>query len=300
MADADDEVGTDEDVRFTELDALHLLIDMPGPDEEQQLHFTVNPGNKTMNGFIDRHRSLVILLSALLPIVVAAAIAPFRASVENTNAALVLVLVVVAAASTGIRAAGVIAALSSALAFDFFLTAPFNRFTITDRADIETAVLLLVVGVGVTEIALWGRREQAKASREHGYLTGVLDTVGSVALADYDPADLTTRVATQLTDVLGLDAARFEAQLTPAPSAQLHHDGTVSRTGHLVDIDRSGLPTDTTIDLLVRSGGSVYGRYVLTASTRVRRPTLEQRRVAVALADQVGVALAKDSPNTPD
>jgi hypothetical protein len=48
----------------------------------------------------------------------------FRDSVANTNAALALVLLIVAAAATGIRAAGLVAALSSAVCFDFFLTGP--------------------------------------------------------------------------------------------------------------------------------------------------------------------------------
>jgi hypothetical protein len=46
---------------------------------------------------------------------------------------LALVLLVVAAAATGIRSAGIVAALSSALWFDF-LTQPYPRFTITDQA----------------------------------------------------------------------------------------------------------------------------------------------------------------------
>jgi K+-sensing histidine kinase KdpD len=58
--------------------------------------------------------------------------------------------------------AGLLAAVSSAVWFDFFLTVPYGRFTIDDRADIETTVLLILVGVAVTEICLWGRRQQAK------------------------------------------------------------------------------------------------------------------------------------------
>ena len=38
------------------------------------------------------------------------------------------------------------------------LTEPYARFTITDPNDIEATVLLVLVGLAVTEIALWGRR----------------------------------------------------------------------------------------------------------------------------------------------
>jgi K+-sensing histidine kinase KdpD len=107
--------------------------------------------------------------------------------VANTNAALVLVLLVVAAAATGVRTAGVAAALSSALWFDFFLTQPYQHFTITAQADVETAALLVLVGIAVTEVALWGRRQQALASRKDGYLNGVMRTASLVAAGHPEP-----------------------------------------------------------------------------------------------------------------
>ena len=56
------------------------------------------------------------------------------------------------------------------------------------------------------------------------------------------------------------------------------------------DVDRLDLPTDLEIALVVQSGGVVHGRFLLTAATRIVRPTLEQLRVAIALANQVGAA----------
>ena len=50
------------------------------------------------------------------------------------------------------------------------------------------------------------------------------------------------------------------------------------------------------IGLVVRSGGVTCGHYLLTAATRVARPSLEQRRVAVLLADQVGTLVAGGGP----
>jgi K+-sensing histidine kinase KdpD len=109
--------------------------------------------------FFRRHRIPVLLGSVLAPLIACALLALVRDVIDNTNAALILVLLVVAAASTGLRLAGLLAAASSAAWFDFFLTAPRGRFTISDRADIETTVLLILVGVAVTEICLWGRRQ---------------------------------------------------------------------------------------------------------------------------------------------
>lgn len=86
-----------------------------------------------------------------------AVLVPFRHSFANTDAALLLVAGVVAVAALGNRPGGWLAAVSAGIWFDFFLTKPYEHFSITSRTDIETTVLLLVVGVGVTELAVWGR-----------------------------------------------------------------------------------------------------------------------------------------------
>jgi hypothetical protein len=186
-----------------------------------------------------------------------------------------------------------VAALSGAAWFDFFLTEPFTQFAITDRADIETAVLLVLVGLAVTEIALWGRRQQARASREQGYLDGVISTAATVGAGRSSTAALVEQVCRQITEVLQLDRCRFDTGTgTGGVLATLDDDGTMTYNGGPHDVGRLGLPTDTEIALAVRSGGVPHGRFLLTAATGVVRPSPEQLRVAGALANQVGAALA--------
>ncbi len=249
-----------------------------------------------MNVFA-RHRGLVVLGAVVTPLVAAAVMSVFRDQLENTNAALVLVLIVVAAASTGIRSAGIVAALSSAVWFDFFLTAPYFQLTITDRADIETTVLLVLVGAGVTEVALWGRRQQARSSRYEGFLSGVIEAAAAVAGGDVTTEELIERVERQLVDLLDLDACVFGASISRG-LPRLRSDGRVLRDGRVVDVDGSGLPTDSQIQLLAQSGGVAKGEFLLTASAHLARPALEPRLVAVALADQVGAALAGVDPRS--
>jgi K+-sensing histidine kinase KdpD len=255
---------------------------------------------------VQARRPLVVGLAAAVPLVACAVLSMFRDSVANTNAALALVLLVVAAASTGIRLAGVVAALSCAAWFDFFLTEPYHLFTITDPADIETAVLLVLVGIAVSEIALWGRRQQAKASREQGYLDGVLTTAATVGAGRLPTTSLVDDVCAQIVDLLQLDDCRFDlrriahgsgdtgsADTGTAPIlASLNGDATMTYNGQPYNVHRHGLPTDSEIALPVQSGGMVRGRLLLTAATRVARPTQEQLRIAVALANQVGAALS--------
>ena len=244
-----------------------------------------------VESFLQARRSLVVTVAAVLPLVACAVLSSFRDSVANTNSALGLVLLVVAAAATGIRAAGLAAALSSAAWFDFFLTEPYHQFVITDPADVETAVLLVLVGIAVSEIAIWGRRQQARASREQGYLDGVVSTAATVGAGRTSTSSLIEHVSDQIVDVLSLDSCRFELDSGPS-LATLEGDGTVVYNGHPYDVARLGIPTDTEIALPVRSGGVARGRFLLVAATRVVRPSLEQLRVACALANQVGAALA--------
>ena len=239
---------------------------------------------------MEGHRSALAAAAAVLPLLGCAGLAALRGSVTNATAVLVLVLIVVAAAATSNRLAGVVAALSSGVWFDFFLTEPYARFTITDPNDIEATVLLVLVGLAVTEIALWGRRQQARASRRAGYLDAVLRN-SEVVAQQSSSKDLISHVAREISEVLDIDRCRFvEGDAPNMKITILEHDGSVIRQGFRVKVERDGLPTDEEITLVVRRGGVTYGRFLLTAASHIARPTVEQRQVAVLLADQVSAS----------
>ena len=251
-----------------------------------------------MNRGVESYRTPVLTASLLAPPAVCALLIPFREHFDNANASLLLVVVIVAVAVFGIRLAGVLAAVSSAVWFDFFLTVPYDSFTINSSDDIEQAVLLLVIGVAVTEIAIWGRRQQAKASRRRGYLDGVITTSQAVA-AGGSTDDLIEQVRAELTAVLGIDGTKFVAGSKQTGAPQLNPDGSVTRGSQVLKVERDGLPTNAEIELTVQHAGETHGRFLLTAATRIARPDLEQRLVAVALADQVGAALATQDATHP-
>ncbi|MEU4194500.1 DUF4118 domain-containing protein [Kribbella sp. NPDC026611] len=251
-----------------------------------------------MNGRVKNYRGPVLLAALVAPAVVCALMTPFRDNFDNANAALLLVVVVVAVAACGIRAAGVVAAISSALWFDFFLTVPYNSFTIENGDDVELAVLLLVIGAAVTELAIWGRKQQARASRQRGYLDGVLTTSQAVA-AGGSTDELIDQVRAELTAVLDIDGVKFVAGDKQTDAPRLNLDGSVTRGSHVLKVERDGLPTNTEIELPVHHAGVTRGRFLLIAATRIARPDLEQRLVAVALAGQVGAALTTQEPLHP-
>jgi len=237
-------------------------------------------------------RSAVRVAAVVLPLVTCVILSPVRESITAATAVLVLVLWVVAAAATGDRVAGLLAAVSGGIWFDFFLTQPYHRFTIADADDVEATLLLMLIGLGVTEIALWGYRQQARAARRSGYLEGVLGAAKVVSEGDTPASALVDLVAHEISDVLGVDDCRFvEGPVHDARIAALDHDGVVTRGDHTVDVDRLGLPSNEYVALPVRRGSRVVGHFLVTAATRVAYPSREQRRVAVLLADQVAASV---------
>ena len=126
-------------------------------------------------------RPWVIAVAAAVPLALCAVIGAAPDSVPDASAAVALVVVIVAASATGIRAAGLVAAVSSAVWFDFFLTSPTAALRSTARRTSRSRVLLLLVGFAVTELALWGQRQRADLGRQRGYLDGVMATAESVA-----------------------------------------------------------------------------------------------------------------------
>jgi K+-sensing histidine kinase KdpD len=101
----------------------------------------------------DDQRSTVIAYAAIVPLLVCATVAATGTRAPQTTAVLLVVLVIVAAAATGLRSAGLTATVSGTLSLDYFLTEPTRSLAISGGQDVQTALLLLVVGVAVTEIA---------------------------------------------------------------------------------------------------------------------------------------------------
>ena len=97
-------------------------------------------------------------------------------------------------------------------------------------------------------------------------------------------------VAAQLTDLLALQDCRFVRRQPSRKGAWIQTDGTVRLNPLTWPASSAGLPTSQ-VELPVRGGGEVLGVFVLTP-TPARPISHERCVVAVALADQLGAALA--------
>ncbi len=234
-------------------------------------------------------RDRVALVAAVVaPLAVCAVLVPFRTTFSNTNVALVLVVVITAVAANGHRFAGALTALFGALWFDFFFTKPYEHFTIARSADIQTAVLLLLVGLAVSQLAARARRLKVVTITDAGYLARIHDTA-VMAQSATSPHAVVDYVREQLTDLLNLRGCRFEYGKLLGYPPRLEQDGTLIWARMRWDVDRLGLPQDD-IELRAMGNGHYYGRFMLQP-TPGHVPPLEARLVAVTLADQAGAAL---------
>jgi len=225
--------------------------------------------------------------AVVAPLALAALLVPFRGTFTNTAAALLLVAVVVAVAVVGDRLAGIIASLSAAIWFDFFLTQPYERLAISHRPDIETTVSLLIVGVVVTELAARSRHHQVRAEEESGYVAAIGDLAG-LGSGTASTAEVIDRAGRALEDLLHLRSCRFEAGPSLRPMARIGPDGTVVHASVIWPVHDVGLPGPQT-ELPVVWRGEVQGRFLLTPTPGWPIP-LEPRVVATALAALVAAA----------
>jgi K+-sensing histidine kinase KdpD len=240
-----------------------------------------------MTCYLTRDRAAV-LAAVAAPLAAAAVLLPFRASWPNANVALLLVVVVVGVAATGSRAAGALAAVSAAAWFDFFFTLPYYRFTIRGPADVTTAVLLLLTGAAVSQLAARARRLKVITITDAGYLAQIHQTAAMGQTARSADA-MVDHVRDQLTGLLDLEGSRFEYGSLLGHPPRLEPDGTVALRHGQRDVGQWGLPAEE-IELRVFGNGQYYGRFMLSPRPGAR-PSLQARLVAVTLADQAGRAL---------
>jgi Domain of unknown function (DUF4118) len=233
-------------------------------------------------------------LGAGTAIGVAGLLVSIRDWLGPSNVALVLVVIVVGAATFGGRLAGAVTSIAAALAFDFFHTQPFYSLRMDDREEIITAVLLLTVGLIVGELAVL-RAASRRQIEMHALGAARLEDVASVVAAGADLDEVWPVVRRALVDQLDLAECRFEPAPASAPLTTLGRDGQIA-SRQLLWVHGGGfaLPPEG-VAVPVVNQGRALGRLVLVPRPG-RGTSRPQRRVAVALADQLGVAAAHTSP----
>jgi K+-sensing histidine kinase KdpD len=229
---------------------------------------------------------------------IAGLLVPTRDVIGNTNVALVLVVVIVAAATLGGRLAGAMTAGAACLSFNFFHTQPLYTLRVHSADDIWTITLLFAIGLVVGQLAVFARMNQTKALIERAGLVH-LEEIGAMVAEDQLPDTVWPAVQAALVNELTLVAATFEpgdqpATETPATMATLERNGRFDVKAMFWSREGMELPRDG-VSLPVQAGERSFGRIVLIPSPG-RGTTRDQRRVAVALADLLAVTLDRHPP----
>jgi Domain of unknown function (DUF4118) len=245
---------------------------------------------RSVIGFVSSRPTSVINVGAVVaPLALSAALVPVRASFADTAAALVLVALVAAIAILGTRVAGILAAASSSVWFDFFLTRPYERLAISHRGDLETTISLFVVGTIVTELAARSRHHRQVAARETDYVA-LLHELGDMVARGTPAAEVTDRASSELVQLLHLRSVHYLPGAAPPHRATVLPNGDVLNGGLLWGVATMGLPGPE-LDLPVQSGGRTVGRFVLAPTPGWLVPP-ERMTVAVSIAAHAGAALA--------
>jgi K+-sensing histidine kinase KdpD len=235
-----------------------------------------------------RRVGLTAVVAFVAPLAVAALLVPFRDSFANSAAALTMVAVVTAMAVVGNRLAGVIASLSAALWFDFFLTRPYDTFDISHRADIEAFVAVIVVGLFITELAGRSRHHWQAAANSVAHVA-MIHEVAELAVTQAPETEIIDRTASFLTTLLSLRSCRFDPALEDPPLARIESNGDVIHVSMNWPAREIGIPGPQA-EIVAQWRGRVAGRFVLTP-TPGRPVSVEQRIVAVALVDVAAAAI---------
>ncbi len=184
----------------------------------------------------------------------------------------------------------------SALSFDLFFTRPYGSFTVANRNDLETVVLLLLVGLAIGELVVRSRRSRRVAVQSRVEVDR-MRRLAELAAGGESTGELVLIVQRELSTLLPLDGCRFERPPFATTLPRLQH-GTV-RVPSAPERGTAEGPTHE-VELPVWGEGREVGRFVLdlqSGTTGITLP-IEARRTAVALADQLGTLLAVSSDNT--
>ncbi len=228
-------------------------------------------------------------------LILAGVLSPVRAEIGTTNVALLLAALVAVVAFAG-RMAGFVTAVTAALAYNYFHTAPYHSLRIGAHEDIITVVLLVLLGLAASEISAWRRRAHSSAKRR---LTDarMLEDVSALIASGASHDDVWAAVSAMLSNALGLGECRFET-MVPAGVQSLARSGSLVSTSMRLGVGGFELPP-TGVSIPVEYGHETLGHIVLIPAGHTGT-SIDTRRAAIALADQLAVSMAMSMARATD
>jgi hypothetical protein len=236
--------------------------------------------------------AIFVVVALAVPLVISAAWVPIRGRLPNVDLALILVIAVAGIGTLGRRSGVVLGAISAALWFEFFDTAPFERLGIARNPDIETTLVLAVAAVVVGELAVRVTRHRRYAEDESEKLSSMRSVAELVASGE-ELVTVIGSVATGLIRLLDLTACTFESTESDPARPVLNRDGDLVRSKQPTAVAPAGEPLRAELPVIVL--GEPIGHFVLDFDVR-HPPRRDRVLVAMTLADNVGAAFLAQAP----
>ena len=241
----------------------------------------------------DLLRAIGLGIAAFGPLLVAGVLVPFRHDLVGENIALVFVVIVVLAAASGGRTPGAIAAVISAMTYDFFFTRPYQSLKIDRAEDVGTALMLLAISLLIAQLMAISQRNRQASRRGRQDVTR-LHRVAATLAAGAELEDVLRSVEAELLGLLSLQDCRFEEPPYASSLPRLERNGTIEGGHRRFIAGQFTLPAEGA-EIPVFAHGRAFGRFVLIPDWHVG-VSLEERVVAIALVDLVGAAFRSEVP----
>jgi hypothetical protein len=221
-------------------------------------------------------------------LVLSGLLVPLRGHLPNADMALALVVPVLIGATIGGRIAGAVAAVVAALSFDFVFTKPYLSLRIASKDDLATFLVLLVVAMVTAEVGIRARRTDAAARETRSSLTR-LSRVAELSARGADVDDVISSARAELIGLFDLIDCVYEQTRSGPELPRLGHS-TAPEEARLAASAEFLLPSGG-VEVPVIGRGRDFGRLILY-TPNTRQASIQQRLVAVAIADELGVTLA--------
>lgn len=247
---------------------------------------TVEPGARTR---LPRRRlTEAYTLAVGLPLATAALSIPFRQE-HGRTVAIILVVPVVVVATLGATGPALIAALVAGIAYDVFLTAPYNTVAIDDPDEIAAMIALIAVGLIVGWLASRVARLGARATGRSTELRHLTE-FSLFTTTTTEPAQLIDQASRHIAAVLNLASCTWR----PGPHSEsgpvlLPHGGLMGFVTELSP-DRAQLPTGCVLPAYVQD--NEIGRFVLDPIPGTVT-SYEERRTATTIAQLLAAQLRR-------
>ena len=210
--------------------------------------------------------------------------------------------VLAAATFYGLRPA-LVAALASALSFNFYFTQPVHTFRINKPEDIVTVAVLFIVAVVTSQLAA-RVRGQARRADANANRNATIAGVARRLLSCRTPQDIGDVACQEIARVFDCNATLLSGLPTPEPIAQApgHASLTLSDTAAALAALTSGEPAGRGTNRLdpadwlffpVRTAQGVVAAMGLARDDGTPPLTDDQKPLLVNLLDQVALALGR-------